>query len=124
TAELVAQIAQERDRAGYLRDRAEALARELRQDDPAWANQRRVVGLAQLLAEAVRTYPDDPVLAELARSDVEASKTPGPARAATLARSLSDRLRGVYALDTASVASGPPAPAGAPQAPAAEPVRE
>ena len=122
--ELVAQIAQERARAGYLRDRAETLARELRPEDPDWANARRVQGLSQLLAEAVRTYPDDPVLEELAHSDLAASKRPDTGRAAMLARSLSNRLRGVYALDTASVASGPPAPAGAPGPPSGGPVRE
>ena len=124
SAELVAQIAQERDRARYLRDRAETFARELRPADPDWATERRVLGLSQLLAEAVRTYPDDPVLAALEHSQVEASKKPDAARAATLARSLSDRLCGVYALDTASVASGPPAPATAAAPPPPEPVRE
>jgi DNA-directed RNA polymerase beta subunit len=125
SAELVAQIAQERARADYLRDRAETLARELRPDDPDWANARRVEGLSQLLAEAVRTYPDDPVLEELAQSNLgAASKKPDAGRAAMLARSLSNRLRGVYALDTASVASGPPAPAGAPGPPSSGPVRE
>ncbi|HXK21505.1 MAG TPA: hypothetical protein VMS55_02390 [Myxococcota bacterium] len=122
--ELVAQIAQERARAGYLRDRAETLAHELRPEDPDWANQRRVLGLSQLLAETVRTYPDDPVLVELAHTHLEASKKPDVARAATLARSLSDRLCGVYALDTSSVATGPPAPARAAEPPSAEPARE
>ena len=120
-ADLVAQIAEERERAGYLRDRAEPLARELRAGDPAWANARRVQNVSQLLAEAAQTYPDDPVLARLARGAPRPSDPPDAARAAALARSLCDRLRWVYGLDTSSVAAGPPAPSGAAAQPSGEP---
>jgi septal ring factor EnvC (AmiA/AmiB activator) len=110
--ELVAEVARERERAGYLRDRAETLARQMRPDDPGWANARRVGNLSQLLAEAARTYPDDPVLARLAGTDLGPSDEARVGAAAAAAAALCDRLRFVYGLEAAPVAAEPPAAPG------------
>lgn len=105
--ELDGRIAKARTRATFLRDHAASLARELRAGDPAWANERRLSTLTQLLARAAREYPDDPVVAALARR-VEPDAALAVDEAARMAGRLRDRFTSVYALDAAAVASGPP----------------
>lgn len=106
--ELAQEIAHAKERAGYLRDQAVTLARQIRPGDPAWANARRIQNLSQVLHDAAKAYPKDPVLARLARSDLGTTQQPAVAKAVSTAQALRDRLRWVYGLDAKDVAAGPP----------------
>ncbi len=107
------EIVQARSRALAVREQAAVLARELRPGDPPWATERRVKSVREFLAKVSREYPDDPVVADLARSGEE-SATEGSADAGALAAEkaarLRDRFTRVYGLDAPEVAAGERAP--------------
>ncbi len=100
--ELEGRLAAERQRAARLRDQAAVLAREMRPGDPAWAVERRMQSLRQLLAHLAQQYPADPVLAELAQ------EKPSPEAAAAAAMRARDRLNAVYDLAAPEIAAPPP----------------
>lgn len=106
------EITQARARALGVREQAAVLAREIRPGDPAWATGRRVRSVTEFIAKVARNYPDDPVVAELARSDEEsADPVEAGALAAQKAARLRDRFTRVYELDAPEVAAGDRAPA-------------
>ncbi len=110
--ELEAKIARAQARASWVRDQAAVLAREIRPDDPAWATARRIDTLGEFVARVAQEYPDDPVLAVLARARIQPEKTPTPdqARAAAQqAAQLRDRFASVYELPPPAVAATAPA---------------
>ncbi|HBZ70540.1 MAG TPA: hypothetical protein DEP35_12750 [Deltaproteobacteria bacterium] len=107
------EIAQARARAMGVREQAAVLAREIRPGDPAWATERRVKSVQEFIAKVARDYPDDPVVAELARSDEQPSADPAEAGAlaAQKAARLRDRFTRIYDLETPEVSAGAKAPA-------------
>src|SRR5262249_46624324 len=93
---LDAEIALSRERARRVCERAAALERELRPDDPARLVERRTQVLAELLKEAASSYPDDPVVQALAH---EAPAPSDVAANVALAARLRGRLTRVYDLE-------------------------
>jgi uncharacterized protein (DUF3084 family) len=110
--ELDAKIARIQARASSVRDQAAVFAREIRAEDPGWATARRIDALDEFVARVAQEYPDDPAIAELARTPVPAEKRPTPeqARAAAVqAARLRDRFASVYELPPPAVATSAPA---------------
>jgi len=104
--ELDAKIARAKARAGWVRDQAAVLAREIRPEDPSWATARRLQSLSEFVEKVRAEFPDDPVVAEIARGvGGAADPTPDRARAAAeKAARLRDRFAAVYELPPPSVA--------------------
>jgi chromosome segregation ATPase len=109
--DLDAQIAAAKARAGWVRDQAAVLAREIRPEDPAWATTRRLDSLADFVTRVAGEYPDDAVAADLARAPIRSAEpSTQQARAASeQAARLRDHFASVYELATPAVAAGPPA---------------
>jgi hypothetical protein len=108
------EIVQAQSRAMAVREQAAVLAREIRPGDPPWATERRVKSVTEFLAKVSRDYPDDPIVAELARSGEEstsADSLEAGALAAEKAARLRDRFTRVYGLDAPEVTAGERAPA-------------
>jgi colicin import membrane protein len=118
--ELDAEIASVRERASWVRDQADVLARELRPDDVAWASKRRLDSLAEFSERVAKEYADDAVAAEIARAAVRSdAPTAEQVRAgAAQAAQLRDRFTAVYELPSREVAARANAPAD--DAPAAD----
>lgn len=94
---LDAELARVRGRAALVREQLSVLARELRDDDPAWATERRRRTLAETLQRAARTWPDDPWLVALAAAPRD--EADGAARARDDARRVIAHLETVYELE-------------------------
>jgi chromosome segregation ATPase len=62
---LETRAAERRRRLGVLRDQANALARALRPDDPAWAEKRRLAALTDFERELAAQLPDEPAVRAL-----------------------------------------------------------
>jgi hypothetical protein len=105
------EIAQVKARAMAVRQQAAVLAREIRPGDPAWATERRVRSVTEFIEKVARSYPDDPVVAELAHSDESTDPVEAGALAAQKAARLRDRFSRVYDLAVPEVAAGQKAPA-------------
>ena len=105
------EIALARSRAMGVREQAAVLAREIRPGDPAWATERRVRAVKELIAKVAREYPEDPVVADLAQPEDTPDPVEAGALAAQKAAQLRDRFTRVYNLDTPEVAAGEKAPA-------------
>jgi hypothetical protein len=105
--DLDAKIARAKAGARWVRDQAAVLAREIRPEDPSWATARRLQSLAEFLERVRTAYPDDPVVAEVARGLGSAlDATPDHARAAAeQASRVRDRFTTVYELPPPSVAA-------------------
>ena len=111
--DLDAEIAKVKARASWVRDQADVLAREIRPEDPAWATARRLEALREFVAGVASEYPDDPLVADLARAPIRAvlaPPTPDQARAAAeQAAKLRDRFAAVFDLAPPGVAASAPA---------------
>ena len=108
--ELDASIDRRRARATWVRDQAATFAREIRPGDPDWATARRLDALREFVAGVASEYPDDPVIAELARVQAPAGASLADrARAsADEAAKVRDRFAAVYELAPPDVAAGKP----------------
>lgn len=108
-------IAEIRARAELRRDQVALLAKEIRPNDPAWAIERRVRTLDELLAKLLEEYPDDRVLADVAAKRQSGLRAKPDERdtshAAADAVRVRDHLTGAYDLGsvpTPAVATAAP----------------
>lgn len=97
-AELEKELSIARARAETFRDQANALAKELRPDDPEWAVRLRLRSLREFLGEVAAAWPGDPVLSEAARSALPADDAEATRVGADLALRIRDRVAEVYGL--------------------------
>ena len=106
TQKLDQRIARAQARALWARDQIANFAREIRDGDPAWATERRLASLRDLLSRIQKEWAGDPILASAA---AELGATAVPARAREIASQLDARFTQIYELPGRDVAAGVPA---------------
>jgi hypothetical protein len=107
--ELEQRISKAQSRARLARDQVTVFARELRPEDPAWATERRLASLRELVIRLEKEWAGDPVLAEAA-AELRAAGPSGTeaASASRIAMRLGSRFTAVYDLPRIDVAGAPP----------------
>jgi hypothetical protein len=96
-----------RARARTFKDQAAVLVRELRTDDPDWAQDLRIKSLREFLGNVGDTWPGDPVLGEMAKTALPADLREATRVGAERAARVRDRVTEVYGLGEETTAAGP-----------------
>jgi hypothetical protein len=103
-----------RVRARTFKDQAAVLVKEMRPDDPDWAQELRIRSLKEFLDMVGKTWPRDPVLAEVAKAELPADPREATRIGAERAAQVRDRVSEVYGLADETGTAGAPAVAAEP----------
>lgn len=93
------EVVRQRARAKTLADQADALARELRPEDPPWARELRLATLREFLGDVAAPPPHDPEIRQLAAVPLPEDTADAMRIGAALVASLRDRVRELYGIE-------------------------